>query len=95
MKKLIRKLERNEIIYDDLGMSRFVWYRYVCPMPLKNGEDCENYFILIDCRTETPIRMYYKDLNSILGKNLNNLNDVRERQIELTKKHLEYLQNER
>lgn len=94
MEKLIRKLEKNETIYDDLGMSNFVWYRYLCPLPLKKGKDCDKYFILIDGRFETPIRMYYTDFNKILEKNLNSLEDVKKRQIKLTEEHLTYLKNE-
>lgn len=93
--KLIRKLVKGDIIYDTLGLSNFIWYRYVCPMPTKSGKDDENYFILIDCRVEKPIRMYYEHLNKILEKNLNSLDDVTEFQIIETEKHLEYLKSER
>ena len=91
--KLIRPLKKGDKIYNDLGMTNFIWYRYLCPLLLKNGEDDTHYHILIDDRIAQPIRMYWKDLNTILEKNLNSLDDVRLRQIELTEKHLKYLKD--
>ena len=73
----------------------FIWYDYLCPMPVKNQANEGNYFILIDKRNERPVRMYKKDLEDLLNEGLFTLEAALDKQIELAEDWVKFLKNKR
>ena len=79
----------------NVSKTDFVWYDYLCPMPVKNPINDGKYFILIDKRKEEPIRMYVNDLRKILDNGIFTLDDALDKQIELAQKWVEFLKEKR
>ncbi len=75
-------------------VTDFIWYEYVAPMPIKNTKNQNKYFILIDKRTEKPIRMYHDELQLLLDQGLFKLEDCLKRQLELAKDWANFLETE-
>lgn len=78
----------------DATESTFIWYDYLCPMPVKNPKNENKYFIVIDKRTETPVRMYKDELKNILDKNLFTLEDTLKERLRLAENWVEYLKSD-
>lgn len=68
--KQIEDLTNGDKIYD-VNVFNIKWYRYLCIHP-----NSSSYHILIDMNEE-PIRIYNKDLQTILNKNLNSYDDAK------------------
>lgn len=73
----------------------YIWYDYFSPMPVKNPSNDGKYFILIDKRSEEPVRMYVKDLERLLEEGIFTLDQALDRQIELTEQWLNFLKESR
>ena len=86
----IQELTEGFRLYD-VTRNDFIWYDYLCPMPVKNPANGGKYFILIDKRTEKPIRMYKTELNRLLELGIFTLDDALDKQIELAQKWVEFL----
>ena len=69
--KTIDELKQGMDIYD-ISFREVKHYKYLCIHPTCHGK----YHILID-RCEEPIRIYGKQLQSILDKNLNSYQDAK------------------
>lgn len=90
----IQELTPGFRIYD-VTYSDFIYYDYLCPMPVKNPVNDGFYFILINKRIEKPIRMYKDELQKLLDNGIFTLEDCLDKQIELAEKHVEFLKQKR
>jgi hypothetical protein len=79
----------------DVSKTTFMWYDYLCPMPVKNPSNEGNYFILIDKRLEEPVRMYKDDLNRLLENGIFTLDQALDKQIELAEDWVKFLKEKR
>ena len=86
----IEELTPGKIIYD-VSFESFIWYEYVCPMPVKNPKNSGQYFIFIDKRVEKPVRLYKRDVQRILNGGIFNLKDCLIKQLELAENHVKFL----
>lgn len=89
----ITELTPGFIFYDATADS-FMWYEYVCQMPVKNPTNADKYFIIIDKRFEKPIRIWCKDLEKILDKKLFTLKDAIQEELRLAKDRVLFLESQ-
>jgi hypothetical protein len=90
----IEELKQEDEFYD-VTYNKITKYCYLMLYPFKNAVNrkINGYHILINRTTEEPLRIYYKQLQEILDKNITNYEEAKKYRVNLAKQYLKYLES--
>lgn len=90
----LENLKKGDTFYK-VEIDSITKYEYLMLYPFHNPVNVKvrGYHIILQKNIDEPKRIYYKDLENIISKNITTYEDAKKRQIEMVKEHLEYLQN--
>lgn len=79
----------------DVTYNRITKYFYLMLYPFKNpvNRKIDGYHIIINKTIEEPLRIYYKDLQKILDKNITSYGKAKKYRVKLAKEYLQYLES--
>lgn len=91
----LEDLKQGDEFYD-VTYGQIIKYSYLMLYPFKNPENrkIKGYHIIINKNIEEPLRVYYKQLEEILNKNITNYEEAEKYSVKLVKEHLQYLESE-
>ena len=91
----LEDLKQGDEFYN-VTYSKIIKYSYLMLYPFKNpiNRKIDGYHIIINRNIEEPLRIYYKQLEEILNKNITNYEEAKKYSVKLIKEHLQYLESE-
>lgn len=75
----------------DVTVKGIIRYQYLCKFPTKNESSDLDYHIIIDKRTEDPLKIYGKKLKEILDKNIMSYDEAKNEYVMLLERHLNFV----
>lgn len=86
-------MKRPSVFYH-VSFTNITKYEYLCEYPMKSESMRGKYHILINRKTEEPVRVYHEQLDKMIGDSVPTYDQARQVVIENLKSRIERMEND-